>query len=180
MRKLTRKQALDANNVSGHLSTMSRDITRWQVQDSNLRPLGYEPTGDGLTSSPWSLTGRSEPTTPSMRSRCVPHHHRRCAVFRSQIRSQAAHIHAHGSGAFLFGARRQECRFRSDAIVAPGGYFNTHCLTRRGNPRLLFDSGRTSHTARALDTARQAMVPAERRRNYENQQSANQHHRSSA
>jgi hypothetical protein len=27
MRKLTRNQALDANNVSGHLSTMSRDIT---------------------------------------------------------------------------------------------------------------------------------------------------------
>jgi hypothetical protein len=27
MRKLTRKQALNANDVSGHLSTMSRDIT---------------------------------------------------------------------------------------------------------------------------------------------------------
>jgi len=37
MQKITRKQALDANNVSGHLSTMSRDITHWQVQDSNLR-----------------------------------------------------------------------------------------------------------------------------------------------
>ncbi len=30
-----------------------------------------------------------EPTTPSRPSRCVPHHHRRCAAFRSQIRSQA-------------------------------------------------------------------------------------------
>jgi hypothetical protein len=35
--KAAREQALDANDVPGHLSTMSRDITRWQVQDSNLR-----------------------------------------------------------------------------------------------------------------------------------------------
>jgi len=31
MRKLARKQTPDVNDVSGHLSTMSRDITRWQV-----------------------------------------------------------------------------------------------------------------------------------------------------
>src|SRR4030081_2632942 len=37
MRKLTRKQALYVNDVSGHLSTMSRDITRRPRQDSNLR-----------------------------------------------------------------------------------------------------------------------------------------------
>ncbi len=37
MRKLTRKQAPDVNHVSGHLSTMSRDITKCPRQDSNLR-----------------------------------------------------------------------------------------------------------------------------------------------
>ena len=32
MRKLARKQAAGVNHVPGHLSTMSRDITGWQVQ----------------------------------------------------------------------------------------------------------------------------------------------------
>ena len=36
MRKLTRKQALNANDVSGHLSTMSRDIT--QVAGAGFEP----------------------------------------------------------------------------------------------------------------------------------------------
>ena len=42
MRKLTRKQALDANNVSGHLPTMSRDITAWSRLVSNQRPSACE------------------------------------------------------------------------------------------------------------------------------------------
>ena len=37
--KSPRKQALTANDVSRHLSTMSRDITRSGGQDLNLRPL---------------------------------------------------------------------------------------------------------------------------------------------
>jgi hypothetical protein len=40
MRKLTRKQAVGVNHVSGHLSTMSRDTTVCPRQDSNLRPQG--------------------------------------------------------------------------------------------------------------------------------------------
>jgi hypothetical protein len=35
--KAGRTQTLDANDVSGHLSTMSRDITECPRQDSNLR-----------------------------------------------------------------------------------------------------------------------------------------------
>jgi hypothetical protein len=32
MQKITRKQALDANNVLRHLPSMFRDITQWQAQ----------------------------------------------------------------------------------------------------------------------------------------------------
>ena len=46
MRKLARKQALDVNDVSGHLSTMSRDIT-------SVPPAGFEPATPAVAGA-WS------------------------------------------------------------------------------------------------------------------------------